>query len=240
MPTSCVIDGCEGRVVGRGYCRKHYSRWDRYGDPLFLKQPQRTLTEDERFWFWVDKRGPDECWPWTGNVSDKGYGKCRHSVSRMAPRVAFYLANGYVPESTDHECHNRDRDCPGGNSDAHRRCCNPAHLVDRSPAANTAEAHRTRRFCKNGLHEVDDDGTRHGNNRCYECHVAKRQRSNAKQVAKRAGGPGRGRQRVDECPNGHKVADGAFYENARTGQRTCRICKQERERARRAAKRDAA
>lgn len=231
MPTAtCTIDGCEGRVVGRGYCRKHYSRWYTYGDPLFLKQPRRTMGEDERFWSWVDKRGPDECWPWTGHVNDHGYGRCRHSAGRLAPRVAFYLANGYLPESADHECHNRDVECPGGVSDPHRLCCNPAHIADRASPDNAAEAFRTRKYCKNG-HEVQDDGRRYGNYRCRECYAASRQRSKAKQVAKNAGGPGKAWRtgvQTDACAHGHPWVDGSY--RVYSGKRQCIECKARRAR----------
>jgi hypothetical protein len=30
----CSIAGCEREVFGRGWCRSHYYRWQRYGDPL--------------------------------------------------------------------------------------------------------------------------------------------------------------------------------------------------------------
>lgn len=30
----CLIDGCDGRIDARGWCRKHYQRWRRLGDPL--------------------------------------------------------------------------------------------------------------------------------------------------------------------------------------------------------------
>src|SRR5512139_3082348 len=29
----CSIDGCEAPVHGRGWCSRHYSRWERHGDP---------------------------------------------------------------------------------------------------------------------------------------------------------------------------------------------------------------
>lgn len=30
----CDIEGCEGKHFGRGWCRKHYLRWRRHGNPL--------------------------------------------------------------------------------------------------------------------------------------------------------------------------------------------------------------
>lgn len=35
----CVIEGCEGSVVARGWCEAHYDRWRRYGDPTTGVRP---------------------------------------------------------------------------------------------------------------------------------------------------------------------------------------------------------
>lgn len=74
----------------------------------------------ERFWSKVDRRGPDECWPWTAAVRNKkeGYGAFwlagRH---QPANRVALVLSGVVVPDGME-ACHTCDN--PG--------CCNPAHL----------------------------------------------------------------------------------------------------------------
>lgn len=35
---TCMIDGCDGSVTARGWCRKHYNRWYKHGDPLHVTQ----------------------------------------------------------------------------------------------------------------------------------------------------------------------------------------------------------
>jgi hypothetical protein len=34
QPRTCAIEGCEKDSFSRGWCSKHYSRWQRHGDPL--------------------------------------------------------------------------------------------------------------------------------------------------------------------------------------------------------------
>ncbi|MGC2075292.1 MAG: HNH endonuclease [Xanthobacteraceae bacterium] len=73
----------------------------------------------EQFWARVDKRGPDDCWPWTGEVfSAHGYGQVWfEGASRRAHRVAFRLTHGYYPPYSRHSCDNYP-------------CCNPEHLLE--------------------------------------------------------------------------------------------------------------
>lgn len=33
---TCSIDGCESTVCARGWCRKHYNRWHKHGDPTYV------------------------------------------------------------------------------------------------------------------------------------------------------------------------------------------------------------
>jgi hypothetical protein len=92
---------------------------------------------EERFWAQCRKGGPDECWPWTGKLTDKGYGRFRvNGRSVYAHRFAYELLSGPIPTDPDdperkleidHCCHNRDKSCPG-NECVHRSCCNPDHL----------------------------------------------------------------------------------------------------------------
>lgn len=44
----CTIEGCEKPVVGRGWCRNHYTQWHKWGDPLADNTKRRgTCTIDD-------------------------------------------------------------------------------------------------------------------------------------------------------------------------------------------------
>lgn len=82
-----------------------------------------------RFWSKVDRRGPDECWPWRATKIPSGYGSfCYKGKSNKAHRVAFELTYGVIlpGQHVLHSCHNRD-------------CCNPAHLRAGTHQENMAE-----------------------------------------------------------------------------------------------------
>lgn len=65
-------------------------------------------------WEQVDKRSPEECWPWRPPVRKDGYGRYR---GKLAHRAVYEDVNGPLRpgEMLDHICHNR-------------RCVNPLHL----------------------------------------------------------------------------------------------------------------
>lgn len=86
-------------------------------------------------WKFVDKRGPNECWPWTGYAKRYGSFSMKHETFR-AHRVIYFLAHpGEISlklkdrfsdeaEIVLHTCDNT-------------LCCNPAHLVLGTPQDNT-------------------------------------------------------------------------------------------------------
>jgi hypothetical protein len=79
----------------------------------------------EAFWLRVNRRGPDDCWEWTGAYNGTGYGhvKWENRKNVSAPRLSFFLAHGHWP---DHACHTCDN----------RKCVNPAHVYDGNKSTN--------------------------------------------------------------------------------------------------------
>lgn len=98
---------------------------------------------DQRFWAKVDKRGPDDCWLWTGaTLSQNGYGSLsgpRNAngwpTARYAHRVSWELTHGAIQpgQSVLHAC-----DVP--------RCVNPNHLFLGTQRDNNQDAARKGRF----------------------------------------------------------------------------------------------
>lgn len=100
-------------------------------------------TREELFWKKVDKRGPDECWPWlasrTGGKQE--YGQFYFGPDRgcgTAHRFSYELHFGPIPEGTevDHV------DCET------KLCVNPAHLQAIPHADNVRRG-------KSGKHNAD-------------------------------------------------------------------------------------
>jgi len=132
-------------AVSRGWCAKHYQRWRKSGDPLVVKHEVSREGPLATFWANVDKRAPDECWPWKRPPMAQGYGQLQWLDGTVwyTHRIAYVLAYGDIPVGDpadpielDHMCHDHEvcgltRTCP------HRLCCNPAHLEAKPRSENT-------------------------------------------------------------------------------------------------------
>ena len=109
----------------------------------------------ERFHSNVDRRGPDECWPWTASCKE-GYGRfkiCSYEAV-VASRFALVLAERveHLDLHVLHSCDNPP-------------CCNPAHLRWGTPADNAADKVERERWrggdqagASNGAAKLDQDG----------------------------------------------------------------------------------
>ena len=109
----CSIENCDKPSRKRGWCDKHYKRWQRNGDPVTVN---RFNTPEESFLARIRPQG--DCIIWTGSLNGKGYGQIRVDGTMVrAHRYAWQREHGEIPEGKilDHSCHNR-------------ACVNTAHL----------------------------------------------------------------------------------------------------------------
>jgi len=117
--------------------------------------PHITDKMHARFWSKVDRRGADECWPWTASINTGGYGQfiIKAGLIRRAHQMALYLSGN--PRIGDlHALHSCDN----------RACCNPAHLRWGTIAENAWDKSQRGR-CR------DTSGERNANHKLTEADV---------------------------------------------------------------------
>lgn len=89
-----------------------------------------------RFWKYVDRRGPDECWPWKAVLTPQGYGTLNvYLMPKLASRLTYELHHKvHLGEMCAlHKC-----DYPA--------CVNPSHIFVGTRNDNTQDAIRKGRL----------------------------------------------------------------------------------------------
>lgn len=137
---ACSVDGCNGNAhhsvngVARGYCKAHYSRFLRHGDPL-----GGSTSTGDRLRFLNDvavHHKGDDCLDWPFPKSNKGYSQVLIGERQIVThRYICMIAHGLPPTPLHEAAHS----C--GNTS----CVNPSHLSWKTPVQNAADklAHGT-------------------------------------------------------------------------------------------------
>jgi len=141
---SCTLPECGKKEFARGWCHMHWNRWRRNGDPTVVRQIQG---DDHKRLLSMVEQAASGCWIWQGQRNSNGYGRLLFQGRKeYAHRAAYTVFVGAIGRDMDidHECHNRDTACPGGDSCPHRACVNPAHLRQATQQVNRGQANRRR------------------------------------------------------------------------------------------------
>lgn len=137
----CDVEECDRLHYGRGYCKLHYSRWRKWGDPMVVNRV-RCASPEESFEARTMPVTETGCLLWTGGTFAEGYGGIAVDGRTIrAHRYAWEREHGPIPKGMhiDHRCHTR-------------ACCNVAHLRlathtentrnKSGPASNNTSGHR--------------------------------------------------------------------------------------------------
>ena len=98
--TPCAVEGCDIGLHAKDYCRRHYERWRKSGDPLKTAGfPVRSALR-ERFDFIGWDILDSGCWKWRGHLNDFGYGRITldDGTYSLVHRAAYILNHGSIPE----------------------------------------------------------------------------------------------------------------------------------------------
>lgn len=115
------------------------------------------------------------CWYWLSSWNTDNYAITRHhGKTQKVARLVFAMCAGRPPRYTiEHACHTNS-DCHAGNDCPHRRCINPAHMIDMPFARNSQLQHPNNRLkmeCSEG-HPLTPDNvyvTPKGHRQCLTC-----------------------------------------------------------------------
>jgi hypothetical protein len=162
----CAVSWCDRTAVARDYCRRHYHRLVRYGDPEGGKYYEG-LPVVERILRRIVLTDTG-CWEWQGYADVHGYGQMGlGNKVYLVHRLSYEAHVGPIPDGMmiDHLCR-------------YPRCVNPAHLDVVTPRENLMRSDLTfagrkarQTSCIHG-HLFDEKNTwvsKDGRRKCRKC-----------------------------------------------------------------------
>lgn len=124
----CIVLGCGRHSLARGWCKLHYERWRRFGDP---KASVRAISARGAPLAWLhahkDHVG-DKCVPWPFARFPDGRA---HMRAGKPTRIMCELIHGAAPSPRHEAAHS----CGNG----HLACVNPRHLRWATADENAAD-----------------------------------------------------------------------------------------------------
>ncbi len=128
MKNSCAISDCHSPALARGWCKKHYDRWRRHGDPNICFLALSPRGEPMRWLIAHAAHDSDECliWPFARFPDGRA-----HMHAGKPARIMCELAHGAPPTPKHEAAHSCGK--------AHEGCVNQKHLRWATSKENTAD-----------------------------------------------------------------------------------------------------
>lgn len=177
------MDDCDSPVKALDLCNMHYHRQLK-GKPIGGAAPLVLYGDPAiRFEHFADRTGIG-CWPWTGTITEHGYGVFHVNGQMMSVhRWSYEHFVGPIPDGmeVDHLCHTQDTGCRLADACPHRKCVNPAHLeavplrVNRLRSRSVQADNARKTHCPKG-HEYSPENTwvsKDGWRQCRACWAIK-------------------------------------------------------------------
>ncbi len=148
----CKIDGCGKPYLASGFCRAHYKKWKRHGDPHggynFRGHPQAWLSRQAKI---VD----DHCMIWPFGKAAFGYGVVWRETKMIAAHIVMCEAvHGPRPSDVHEVAHSCGKGRDG--------CVNPKHLRWATKTSNEADKI---------IHGTSNRGERNGHSKLTQADI---------------------------------------------------------------------